>query len=220
MKGKDVKKSITQKIILSFTGLFLTLLTFTSSPLLAETSPSMHQHHHAVTPEESPSPKLDGRSIYHLNSIWKNQNNEDTALASLKTQPLVLAMLYTSCQYVCPMIVSDMKKIEKGLLPEQLKKTRFVIVSIDPERDTPKQLKSFAAKRSLDESRWILLSGKADDILTLANVLGVKYKKETSGDFSHSSIIHIIDAGGVLRHQQFGNNVAPDESLKLLKGLF
>lgn len=190
-------------------------------PALAQAEPATEDHehhHHAGMATDSTQSTLDGHSIYHLESNWQNQNDQNTPLHALKGHPLVLSMVYTSCQYVCPMIVSDMKKIEAKLTPEQLKRAKFVIVSIDPDRDTPAQLKSFAKKRALDESRWVLLTGKPDQVLELANMLGVKYKKE-GPDYSHSNIVHIVNAEGVVKYQQVGTNVAPDESLKVLAGL-
>lgn len=210
-------KKITSVVLL---GLILT--GFKPLPALAQAAPAMegHEHHHhaGMTAETSPAP-LEGHSLYHMDSTWKNQNNLDTPFATLRGHPLVLSLVYTSCQYVCPMIVSDMKKIEAKLTPAQLQHTKFVIVSIDPDRDTPAQLKSFAKKRALDESRWVLLTGKPDQVFELANMLGVKYKKDSNGDFSHSNIVHIVNAEGVVKYQQVGTNVAPDESLKVLKGL-
>ncbi|NIQ52455.1 MAG: SCO family protein, partial [Gammaproteobacteria bacterium] len=49
----------------------------------------------------------------------------------------VVAMVYTSCAYACPRIMLDMKRIEAELGPEYREDVGFVIVSIDPERDTP-----------------------------------------------------------------------------------
>ena len=202
--------------------LILSLLLLLATPALsAQTTPAPkgHEHHHDTSLMTEPTMQnLDTRSIYHLDSVWKNQDGKDTPLRSLKDQSLVLAMVYTSCQYVCPVIVSDMKRIEKGLSGEQLKTIKFVVVSFDPKRDTPVALKTFAKKRHLDEDRWILLTGTPDQVLELANALGVKYKQDPNGDFSHSNIIHIVDVAGVVKHQQIGTNIAPGKSLEVLRG--
>ena len=47
----------------------------------------------------------------------------------------------------------------------------------------------------------LLLSSVA---LALAAVLGVRFKPDGRGDFSHSNLITVLDAEGVVRHQQVG----------------
>ena len=53
----------------------------------------------------------------------------------------------------------------------------------------------------------------------LAAVLGIRYKKQLNGDFSHSSVITVLDSGGEIRHQQTGLRKAPDEVAAVINGL-
>ena len=163
---------------------------------------------------------ISGDSIYNLESEWKNQDNITMRMADLQGKPQVLAMAYTSCPHVCPLIINDMQQIDQELSSETSPNVGLVIVSIDPARDTPEQLKSYAKKRGLDPNRWTLLTGDEDSILELAAVLGFKYKEVAGGDFSHSNLINIIDQEGVLVHQQVGLKQDPKESAAQLKKLF
>lgn len=165
---------------------------------------------------QSPLPE---DSIYRLDSQWVNQDNKQMRLSELKGRVQILAMVYTSCQYVCPLIVSDMKRIQKAL-PEKLKgQVGLVLVSFDPERDTPEKLKKYSQDRNLDPAHWTLLHGQPDGILDLAAVLNVKFKKEVGGDFVHSYVISILDPQGVVKHQQIGEGQDPSESARVIMSL-
>ncbi|RPI70535.1 MAG: SCO family protein, partial [Ignavibacteriales bacterium] len=114
---------------------------------------------------------------------------------------------FASCTYACPILVNDMKRIETALINEdEISSYKFLLVSIDPERDTPEMLSEFAKRHKLDLKRWKLLTGTADDIMELAAVTGFKYKKEDNGEFSHSNMINFLNDGGEIIHQQIGLN--------------
>lgn len=145
-------------------------------------------------------------SIYQLESEWTNQSGKEVELEEFKGKPVVFTMFFASCNYACPILVYDMKKIESKLSPEELKDYQFVLVSIDPERDTPQALNEYAKKFNLDTNRWSLLTGDKDDVLELAAVLGFKYKQEEDGQFSHSNLINIINEKGEVVFQHVGLN--------------
>lgn len=145
-------------------------------------------------------------SVYLLDEEWKTQNNSALRWSSLKGTTRIMAMIFTSCTYACPVIVNDMKKIETALSHDDLKKIKFLLVSIDPERDTPEALKEYARAHKLDLNRWQLLTSNESNIAELAAVMGFKYKKEKNGSFSHSNIISVLNKGGEIAYQHFGLN--------------
>lgn len=158
-------------------------------------------------------------SIFDIESTWKTQDDKPIKLAELKGKTLVMAMIFTHCQSACPRIISDLQRIESAIPKAQLPKVQFVLVSMDPNRDTPKRLKEFAAEHQLDESRWTLLTSNENDALEFANAIGVKYKKTNEGGFDHSNIIHIIDKNGVIIYQQVGLEQEPRESIEKIIAL-
>lgn len=176
-----------------------------------------HDHaHHKIEPPGSTT--LSGKSIYHLTGRWTDHEGRTVALATLKGRTLVAAMVYTSCQYVCPRITSDMLQIQRALGSTVEKNVTFVLFSFDPERDKPDVLKRYKQQRGLND-RWLLMTADDDTAIELAAVLGVKYKKDGNNDYSHSNIISVIDGEGVIRHQQIGLGQDPKESLATLNEL-
>ncbi len=180
-----------------------------------ETSESEEKNHSCCSSEEDTG-EYSENSIYQLESEWTNQWGKKFSLGELEGSPVVLTMFFASCTYACPILINDMKKIENEIPEEELSSYKFVLVSIDPERDTPEKLEKFAEEKNLDTKRWTLLTGSSDDIMELAALTGFKYKKDKSGDFSHSNLITFLNKEGEILHQQFGLNQDISESTKIL----
>jgi len=151
--------------------------------------------------------ELPSDSIFHLTSNWQNQHGEDLKLNDLRGKTLVVVMIYTSCQVACPILVADMKKIENQINKKYLNKTSLVLVTIDPENDTPDVLKKFAETRDLTEAHWVFLRSNSLATQEFANVLSMKYKKISPIDFSHSNIISVFDPNGTLVMQEEGTGI-------------
>jgi protein SCO1/2 len=123
-------------------------------------------------------------------------------------------MFFASCTYACPIIVHDMQRIESAL-PESVRgKVGFTLVTIDTERDSPAALRSYRAAHKLPTDRWTLLHGTPDDTLELAALLGVKFKREATGQFAHSNLITILNEQGEIIHQLAGLNQDLREAVK------
>ena len=167
--------------------------------------------------EEMSNDTFTENSIYQLNSNWKNQFNNDVSLKELKGKINVISMIFANCSYACPILVNDMRKIESALSKEELKDVQFTLISIDPERDTPKRLKQFAEDQKLNLARWKLLTGSRSDIDDFAVLLGFRYKKENDGSFSHSNIITLLDKEGEIINQHIGLNEDVSETISIIK---
>jgi protein SCO1/2 len=162
---------------------------------------------------EMGSAEISETSIFNLSSKWKTEENKTIELKDLKGKTLVMVMIYTSCKTACPRLVADMRNIEKQV-PEKLKnKVQYIMISIDPETDTPDRLKSFAIENQMDGDQWTFLQGDLNSVREFANVLSVKYKQISPMDFSHSNIISVFNPQGELVHQQEGLGVDNNETI-------
>lgn len=155
-------------------------------------------------------------SIYNLPSTWTTQDNENIELEELRGKVLVMVMVYTSCKAACPRLLADMRNIEKQVPEKDLDKVQFIMVSIDPETDTPERLNKFAKENEMEDDHWMFLRGTPEDTREFAAVLAVSYKKISPIDFSHSNIISVFDEQGVLVHQQEGLGVDNTETVEAI----
>jgi len=174
-------------------------------------------HDHAM-PMEAAKP-LSGTSIYNLESQWTDQDGNAVTLASLRGAPVVMAMAYTSCKDICPMIVANMTAIEDQAKEQSVGNVRFAFFSLDPAVDTPERLKAYAKERGLDPAHWTLFHGDDKAVRALAAVLGVRYRRDAGGGFDHSAIISLVDADGNIVFQQPDAQVNAADVVKKIAAL-
>lgn len=155
-------------------------------------------------------------SIFNITSKWKTENEGTFQFGNLAGKVTVAAMIFTSCQSACPRIVADMKRIESGLTTNELKQVRFLLISMDPQNDTPTRLKEFAQEHGLNDN-WTLICSDEDATTEIANVLGVRIKKLSGGGFDHSNVIFVMNNNGVIAHKQDGLGGEPTETIKIIK---
>ncbi len=149
------------------------------------------------------------KSLYLLDSKWTSDVGKSVPLSVLRGRPQVVAMFFTHCEYACPIIVNDMKKLEAALPAEVRARTDFLLVSFDTKRDTPEALAAFRKKEKLPAATWTLLRGGADDVRELAALLGINYTPDARGQFAHSNLITVLNAEGEVAFQQPGLNADP-----------
>ena len=139
---------------------------------------------------------LPADSVYQLELTLTDQLGRDQALSSHRGQPVLVSMFYTSCQFVCPLLVDAMKNTLARLTPEERARLPVLLVSFDPEHDTVAVLKRTADQRGLDAARWTLARSDAKSVRKLAAVLGIQYRALPDGDFNHTTALILLDADG------------------------
>ena len=140
-----------------------------------------------------------GESLYQLTLPLTIQDGKTVPFDSLRGRPMLVTLFYTSCDGVCPMLAFTMRRVVAALPTEQRTRVRALMVSFDPERDSPEALQAFAKLHQLDSSQWLLARANEGDVRELAAVLGVRYRPLPGGVFSHSAVITLLDADGVVR---------------------
>lgn len=160
-----------------------------------------------------PPGKFSEKSFYSLDATWTADVGKEVKLAALRGRTQVMALFFTSCKYSCPLIVKDMKAIEKGLPANVRDRVDFLLVSIDPERDTPEALRAFREKYGLSIKHWSLLRGKAEDVKKLADLMGFRYYPGSNLQYAHSLLITVLNPAGEIVFQQSGVGNTRDEAL-------
>ena len=146
---------------------------------------------------------LSNRSLYQLDATWTDDAGQPVRLATMRGGPIVLAMVFASCEYACPVIVNDLQRLRAALPADVRGKVRLVLVSFDTARDTPAALRTFRERMSLDAG-WSLLRGDAGSVQELAMLLGVKFKQDARGQFAHSNLFTLLNTEGEIAHQHVG----------------
>jgi protein SCO1/2 len=104
---------------------------------------------------------------------------------------------FTYCPDICPTTLSVMTELREKLLLERLtaEDINFILITVDPKRDTPEILKQYVQHFDRD---FMGLSGTDGQISNLAKQLGASYELSQQGDsesytVSHSAAVYLID---------------------------
>lgn len=161
----------------------------------------------ACCAEEKPAAaevtEFSAKSLYQLDATFTDDAGRTVSLASLRGRPVVLAMFFANCEYACPVLVSDMQRLRQQLPADVRSRAQFVLVSFDWQRDTPEALHAYRGHSALDAG-WTLLHGDEPAVQELAMLLGVKFKQDARGQYSHSNLITVLNPAGEIAFQRAG----------------
>lgn len=163
----------------------------------------------SATANATPLPR---DSVYQLAAPLTDQHGRRFDWRARRGSPQLVSMFYTSCQYICPLIVDSGKAIEKHLAPTERARVELLLISMDPSRDTPAALARVMTQRKLDPARWTLARPAAGDVRAIAGVLGIRYRALADGEFNHTSALVLLDADGrvLARTEQVGSRPDPE----------
>jgi protein SCO1/2 len=132
---------------------------------------------------------------------------------------VVLFFGYTQCPDACPTTLTEIAQAKKLLGPDG-DKVQGVLVTIDPERDTPELLKAYVSNFGPD---FVALRGTPEQTAAIAKDFKVYYKRvdgKAPGSYTmdHSAASYVYDPQGRLRlYTRYGSGAqALAEDLKLL----
>ncbi|MEO7996756.1 MAG: SCO family protein [Gemmatimonadaceae bacterium] len=182
-------------------GLVITFALSAMGSACRETTSTAHPASSAATQTIS-TISTEQYSVYELPSVWRNQHGDTLHLSALTGHVRVMAMVYANCHATCPLVISELKRIEDRFPENPHNNVRFVLVSLDPSRDTPESLSKWAASLGLDPARWTLLTGTADGVRELTIALNVRYQSQQNGELAHTNALTVLDSSGHVVHQQ------------------
>jgi protein SCO1/2 len=138
---------------------------------------------------EPPLPAADfALSDQHGQSFQLSQNQGDIVL---------MFFGYSNCPDVCPVTLSDFKKVKEEL-GQQADRVRFVFITTDPERDSPERLLEYLG---YFDPGIIGLTGSRSELEKVWDAYGVYQAKVETGSVSgytvdHTSRVYLIDSEG------------------------
>jgi len=112
-------------------------------------------------------------------------------LSDLQGMVWVVDFIFTSCPGPCPMMTSEMKRLQSQF--EGRSGVRLVSVTVDPETDTPAVLSNYAREFGADPTRWLFLTGSSDAIRGLATQglhLFLQDDRNAASSSGQGSLIH------------------------------
>jgi protein SCO1 len=129
-----------------------------------------------------------------------DHDGQPRSLADFRGKVVVVFFGFTHCPDVCPTTLAELARAIKELGPDG-ERVQVLMVTVDPERDTPDVLKQYVT--ALDPS-FIGLTGDPEAISRTAREFKVFYQKSPGASpqvysVDHSSGSYVFDPQGRLR---------------------
>ena len=168
-----------------------------------------------------------------------DQDGQSFSLSQTRGKVVLLSLVYTHCPDICPLTTANVKQIQDRLKSAGLSaQVELVTFTVDPQRDTPTVLKSFAEVYGWDPSNWVFLTGAADQIQVLINTLGLYVERvyyiggtpypettlpnpppDTPYLVNHTDRMFLIDRQGNVRALVPGSSTNVEDDLRMIQEL-
>ena len=127
-----------------------------------------------------------------------NQNGQVVDQSLLQGKWTAVFFGFTYCPDFCPNTLQALRAAEAELPPRDAEKLQVVFVSVDPERDTPDQIKAYVENDAFPEGT-IGLTGTPEQVAAATKAFRAYYKKNGEGEdyvVDHSTVVYLMDPQG------------------------
>lgn len=164
--------------------------------------------------------KLVDSSIQHVSKYHKvanfkliNQNGDTITQENYKNKIYIADFFFTTCQTICPIMTSHMVDIQNEILNDD--DVMLLSHSVTPEIDSVAQLKRYAKKKGVVDSKWNLVTGDRKQIYDLARKSYLVVEDDGMGNLGmvHTENFALIDKKRQIRGVYSGIRKSAIDSL-------
>ncbi len=133
-----------------------------------------------------------------------DQNNQTITDETVKGKIWVAEYFFTTCKSICPIMNQEMMKVQKAFKDDQ--DVKILSFTVDPEVDTPAQLKTYAKEHHSQDGQWYFITGKKEELYAFArqSIFVLKPAEaanlgDAGSDFIHTNNFVLVDWEGKIR---------------------
>ncbi|HRE29001.1 MAG TPA: SCO family protein [Anaerolineales bacterium] len=135
-----------------------------------------------------------------LDFTLNDEAGQPVKLSDFRGKLVLLYFGYTFCPDVCPATLAQVKEA-LAQLGGDAERVQLIMVSVDPERDTPEKVSAYV--RQFDP-RFIGLTGDPETLTRITTAYGVVYEQHegsaaTGYLIDHTATLTILDRDGYVR---------------------
>lgn len=132
-----------------------------------------------------------------------NDKGEAVTEDNFKGRPALIYFGFTFCPDVCPMTLVSIARAYKTL-PEGMEPPQTLLISVDPERDTPETLAQYVTTAAFPDN-LVGLTGTTEQVRAAADSFIADYSRidddSSSAGYTmdHTSLLYLMDADWKLK---------------------
>ncbi len=147
-----------------------------------------------------------------------NQKGELTTHEDLDGKVYVAEYFFTTCKSICPIMNSQMQRVQKVYSDEE--DFKIVSFTVDPETDTVAQMNRYAERHGANPDQWFFLTGSKEELYGLARKSFFVLKPaeaenlgDAGSDFIHTNNFVLVDKKRRIRGYYDGTSTTGVDSL-------
>ena len=124
---------------------------------------------------------------------------------------------FTYCPEFCPTTLAELAAVQQRL-GDKAENLQIVFISVDPERDTPQQMKDYLSSDGFPQAT-IGLTGTPEQTVQAARAYRAYYEKVGEGEgytMNHSLTVYLMGPDGEFR-TAVAYGLGPDKSTKIIE---
>lgn len=126
-----------------------------------------------------------------------NTDKEPVELKKYEGKVVLITSIYLSCTETCPLIIDQLRATLDSVDESQLANLEVLIITMQPEKDTPEMLARVEEFYRADRYPIQMLSGEPDTVHKTLDLYGVsRIVDEQTGNIGHVNLFVMIDAKG------------------------
>lgn len=147
-----------------------------------------------------------------------DQQEHPFTLAAFRGQNLAIDFIYTRCPdpRECPLTTAKFNELQTVLAGTN---THLLLVTLDPQYDTPAVMARYGKINGADPKKWTLATGSMNDVLNFDAAFGLDPLGQGDGTLIHSETLALVDGNGIIRNLVYTNSWSTQEILSQINGL-
>ena len=126
-----------------------------------------------------------------------DQTAKHVSLVDLRGKPVIVSFFFAHCHAVCPVIIKTLQQASQQLPKEQV---TFLLITLDPWRDTPGDLPALSKAWDF-RGDYHILSGPVDDVVAAIKHFEVPTQRSSQdGEIVHPPIVYVISSSGQITY--------------------
>lgn len=113
----------------------------------------------------------------------------------------LLNFMFTGCAVECPRQTAQLREIYKSVSASGSGIVKLLSISITPETDSVRTLKSFAGRFDIDSPDWRFLRASRDHTDELMSRFAISSGTDISNPLDHRNVIYLLNASGQVVQQ-------------------
>lgn len=147
---------------------------------------------------------------------FRNQDSLLKKSTDYKGKVWIADFFFTSCPTICPKMTKNLRLLNNNL-KDLASEIQFISFSINPDFDTPSQLKRYKDHYQIKAKNWDFLTGNEAE----THRLGIENFQifagrddEAEGGFAHSGAFTLVDKEGYVRGVYLGTDIKQVKQLE------